>query len=166
MLHNWNKKTYRKLALKYHPDRNSENEKSKKITQRKFRDISDEYSILSDPKKKEMFDQGVDHLNLETTSEWGGPGMNFHFSGSDPNEIFKIFFGGKGGDTFFKTSSGPGSNFRNFHFFNVGGDEHSGFSSAFDDEDDFGSFFSHDGGDPFDSSFFKKARQQGKKKKK
>ena len=160
------KKAYRKLALKYHPDRNSESEQSKKIAQRKFQDISDAYSILSDPKKKEMFDQGVDPLNPETASGGGGPGMNFHFSGSDPNEIFKMFFGGKGGDTFFKTSSGPGSNFGNFHFFNMGGDGQSGFSSAFDDEDDFGSFFSHAGGDPFDSSFFKKARQQGKKKKK
>ena len=92
--------------------------------------------------------------------------MNFHFSGSDPDEIFKIFFGGKGGDTFFKTSFGLGSNFRNFHFFNMEGDEHSGFSSAFDDEDDFESFFSHAGGDPFYSSFFKKVRQQGKNKKK
>ena len=46
------KKAYRKLALKYHPDRNSESEQSKKIAQRKFEDVSDAYSVLSDPKKK------------------------------------------------------------------------------------------------------------------
>ena len=160
------KKAYRKLALKYHPDRNSESEQSKKIAQRKFQDVSDAYVVLSDPKKKQMFDQGVDPLNPETGgASAGGPGMSFHFSGGDPNEIFKMFFGGKGGDTFFKTSSGPGSNFGNFHVFNMGGDG-SGFSSAFDDDDDFGSFFSSAGGDPFGSSFFKKARQQGKRKKK
>ena len=159
------KKAYRKMALKYHPDRNSESEQSKKIAQRKFQDVSDAYSVLSDPKKKQMFDQGIDPLNPETASGGGGPGMSFHFSGTDPNEIFKMFFGGKGGDTFFKTSSGPGSNFGNFHFSNMGGDGESGFFSNFDDEDDFSSFFSSAGGDPFGSSFFKQSRQ-GKKKKK
>ena len=155
------KKAYRKLALKYHPDRNSESEQSKKIAQRKFEDVSDAYSVLSDPKKKQMFDQGVDPLNPEVASG-GGPGMNFHFSRGDPSEIFKMFFGGEGGDTFFKTSSGPGSN---FHFFtNMGGEGKSGFSSVFSDEDDFGNFFSSAGASPFES-FFKQAKG-GKKKKK
>ena len=157
------KKAYRKLALKYHPDRNSESEQSKKIAQRKFEDVSDAYSVLSDPKKKQMFDQGIDPLNPETASGAGGPGMSFHFSGGDPNEILKMFFGGKDGGTFFKTSSGPGSNFGNFQFFNMGGDGNSGFSSAFDGEDDFSSFFNS--ADPF-SSFFKQAKKQGKKSKK
>ena len=161
------KKAYRKLALKYHPDRNSETEQTKKIAQRKFEDVSDAYSVLSDPKKKQMFDQGIDPLNPENASGAGGPGMSFHFSGGDPNEIFKMFFGGGDGGTFFKTSSGPGSNFGNFQFFNMGGDGNSGFSSAFDDDDDFGSFFSSAGGNPF-GSFFQQAKgnKQGKKKKK
>ena len=161
------KKAYRKLALKYHPDRNSETEQTKKIAQRKFEDVSDAYSVLSDPKKKQMFDQGIDPLNPENASGAGGPGMSFHFSGGDPNEIFKMFFGGGDGGTFFKTSSGPGSNFGNFQYFNMGGDGNSGFSSAFDDDDDFGSFFSSAGGNPF-GSFFQQAKgnKQGKKKKK
>jgi len=159
------KKAYRKLALKYHPDRNSETEQTKKIAQRKFEDVSDAYSVLSDPKKKQMFDQGIDPLNPETASGAGGPGMSFHFSGGDPNEIFKMFFGGGDGGTFFKPSSGPGSNFGNFQFFNMGGDGHSGFSSSFDDEDNFSSFFSSAGGSPF-GSFFKQAKQGGNKKKK
>ena len=161
------KRAYRKLALKYHPDRNCESEQTKKIAQRKFEDVSDAYSVLSDPKKKAMFDQGVDPLNPETASGAGagGPGMSFHFSGGDPSEIFKMFFGGKGGDTFFKTSSGPGSNFQFFNMSNMGGDGQSGdFSSAFQDSDDFGDFFSNAGGNPF-GSFFQQARQ-GKKKKK
>ena len=110
-----------------------------------------------------MFDQGVDPLNPEVASG-GGPGMNFHFSGGDPSEIFKMFFGGQGGDTFFKTSSGPGSNFSNIKFFKIGGNGKSGFSSAFANDEDFGNFFSSAGGNPF-GSFFKKA-QEGKKKKK
>ena len=161
------KKAYRKMALKYHPDRNSESEESKKIAQRKFQDISDAYVVLSDPKKKGMFDQGIDPLNPEVASAGpDGPGVNMHFSGGDPNEIFKMFFGGNGGDTFFKTESGPGSNFSNFKFFKMGGNGNgaSGFS-AFADDDDFGSFFSSAGGNPF-GSFFQQARKQGKKSKK
>ena len=161
------KKAYRKMALKYHPDRNSESEESKKIAQRKFQDISDAYVVLSDPKKKGMFDQGIDPLNPEVASAGpDGPGVNMHFSGGDPNEIFKMFFGGNGGDTFFKTESGPGSNFSNFKFFKMGGNGNgaSGFS-AFADDDDFGSFFSSAGGNPF-GSFFQQARQQTKKSKK
>ena len=137
------KKAYRKLALKYHPDRNSETEQTKKIAQRKFEDVSDAYSVLSDPKKKQMFDQGIDPLNPETASGAGGPGMSFHFSGGDPNEIFKMFFGGDGGQTFFKTSSGPGSNFGNIKFFKMGGNGNGSqeFSAAFDNEGDFEDFF-------------------------
>ena len=159
------KKAYRKMALKYHPDRNSETEQTKKIAQRKFQDISDAYSVLSDPKKKEMFDQGIDPLNPNVASGAGPEGMNMHFSGGDPNEIFKMFFGGNGGETFFKTASGPGNNFKNVKFFTMGGNGPQGFSSAFEDEDDFGDFFSSAGGNPF-GSFFQKAKQQGKSKKK
>ena len=173
------KKAYRKLALKYHPDRNCESEQTKKVAQRKFEDVSDAYSVLSDPKKKQMYDSGVDPLNPEHGGMGGagGPGVNIRFSGGDPNEIFKMFFGGKDGETFFKTSSGPGSNFGNFQFFKMGGDDKdgggfgsSGFSSAFDGEDDFKDFFSHAGfggagGNPFES-FFKKAQGGEKRKKK
>jgi len=76
-----------------------------------------------------------------------------------------MFFGGNGGQTFFKTSSGPGNNFSNVKFFKMGGNGAQGFSSPFDDEDDFGSFFSAAGGSPF-GSFFKKAQQQAKNRKK
>ena len=160
------KKAYRKMALKYHPDRNSESEESKKIAQRKFQDVSDAYVVLSDPKKKGMFDQGIDPLNPEVASSGpDGPGVNMHFSGGDPNEIFKMFFGGDGGQTFFKTESGPGSNFSNFKFFKMGGNGNGSGFSAFSDDDDFGSFFSSAGGNPF-GSFFQQARKQGKKSKK
>jgi DnaJ family protein C protein 7 len=59
------RKAYKKLALKWHPDRNNESEETKKMAEKKFRDISDAYSVLSDPKKKEMYDSGVDPLNPE-----------------------------------------------------------------------------------------------------
>jgi DnaJ family protein C protein 7 len=92
------RKAYKKLALKWHPDRNSESEESQKMAEKMFRDINDAYSVLSDPKKKQMYDNGHDPLNPEESSGMDG-GMHFQ----DPSEIFKVFFGGGGG-------AGPESN--------------------------------------------------------
>ena len=160
------KKAYRKMALKYHPDRNAESEESKKIAQRKFENIGDAYAVLSDPKKKQMYDQGVDPLNPENAGMGTGPGMNVHFSG-DPSEIFKIFFGGNGGggQTFFTSSSGGDDDFDGFNsFFSGRGGGNRGGNGGF-------SFFNmgnmggSSGGSPFDS-FFSQARGGGRGKKK
>ena len=47
------KKAYKKLAIKYHPDRNTDN---KKEAEKKFAEINEAYSILTDPKKKQQYD--------------------------------------------------------------------------------------------------------------
>ncbi len=166
------KKAYRKMALKYHPDRNSESEQSKKVAQRKFEDIGDAYSVLSDPKKKQMFDMGVDPLNPQNASMGdnggfsGGPGMSMHFQG-DPSEIFKMFFGGNGSQgnehTFFTTSSS--GDFGDFGDF-FGDGENGGFSQFFTNMGGNGQHFfkgSSQGGDPF--KMFFKQKNEGKKKK-
>ena len=60
------KKAYRKLAMKWHPDRNSEN---KKEAEAKFKEIGEAYSILSDDKKRKIYDQyGEDGINNQFSS--------------------------------------------------------------------------------------------------
>lgn len=77
------KKAYRKLALKWHPDKNQDN---KEESENKFKEISSAYEILSNPEKRKMYDQ----FGEDAFKEGGGPGHN-------PFDIFESFFGGMGG---------------------------------------------------------------------
>lgn len=115
------KKAYRKLALKYHPDKNKE-----AGAEEKFKEVAEAYEILSDPKKKEIYDKyGEEGLKAGAGAGGGGggsagsPGSFTYTWSGDPNETFKMFFG----------SNNP---FNMFFDTNMNGDD--------DDDNDAGGF--------------------------
>ncbi|KAM7369822.1 hypothetical protein PAMP_011112 [Pampus punctatissimus] len=104
------KKAYRKLALKWHPDKNPNN---KEEAEKKFKELSEAYEVLSDENKRKIYDR----YGKEGLSAGGGGGGRpggraggrrapgggdhyDHFSSSsftfrDPEDVFREFFGGK-----------------------------------------------------------------------
>jgi molecular chaperone DnaJ len=89
------KKAYRSLALKYHPDRVPEAEK--KASEEKFKEISEAYGVLSDPQKKQTYDQfGHQGIDQNYTSEdiFRGADFSSVFGGeSDLGDILGRMFG-------------------------------------------------------------------------
>lgn len=87
------KKTYRKLALNYHPDRYAgKSEKEKKEAEEKFKEINEAHGVLSDKEKRQKYDQ-YGHAAEDFHSGGGFEGFGTENS-SVFEEIFKSFFGG------------------------------------------------------------------------
>ena len=99
------KSSYRKLAMKYHPDRNPGDKKAED----KFKEISESYEILKDPQKKAAYDQYGHAAFSQGTS--GGPSGGFSGFGSGGfSDIFEDMFGMGGGSE--RRSASTGSDLR------------------------------------------------------
>lgn len=123
------KKAYHQLALKYHPDKNADN---REAAEQKFKQVSEAYDVLSDEKKKKIYDQfGEEGLKGGMAEEgfsaaggapgggnfkgFGGRGGTYTFTNNDAFDIFSKMFGSTdpyGGDMF--GGGGPGFT-RMFH---------------------------------------------------
>ncbi|KAF5726215.1 DnaJ heat shock family protein [Tripterygium wilfordii] len=121
------KKSYRRLAMKWHPDKNPND---KKEAEAKFKQISEAYEVLSDPQKRALYDQyGEEGLKDMPPPGSGSP---FGNGGGGPNgfnprnaeDIFAEFFGSS---PFGFGSSGPG---RSMRFQSDGGGMFGGFGGA------------------------------------
>ena len=82
------KKAYRKLAVKFHPDKNP----GDKTAEDKFKEIGEAYDILSDDQKRAAYDR-YGHAAFSGGMGGGGGGGGFH----DPFDIFREVFSGAGG---------------------------------------------------------------------
>lgn len=100
------KKAFRKLAIKYHPDKNPGN----KEAEEKFKEINEAYSVLSDKTKRQRYDQ-FGHAGVGGAG--GGAGGNPFAGGFDFNgQTFNFDFGGGGLDDILGAMFGFGGGFR------------------------------------------------------
>ena len=103
------KKAYRKLAIKFHPDRNPGDQQA----ENNFKEATEAYEVVVDDKKRQIYDQ-YGHAGLEGMGGPGGPGgfdpsafQGFEDIFGDFSGIFENLFGGGGGGGGRRRPSGP-----------------------------------------------------------
>ena len=93
------KKAYRKLAVKFHPDKNPGDH----VAEENFKELGHAYEILSDPQKRAAYDQ-YGHAAFDPRARARGGGGGFH----DPFDIFRDVFGGGAGGSIIENLFGGG----------------------------------------------------------
>ncbi|KAF8399399.1 hypothetical protein HHK36_015263 [Tetracentron sinense] len=118
------KKAYKRLAMRWHPDKNPSN---KKEAEAKFKQISEAYDVLSDPQKRQIYDlYGEEGLKsgqfppspFDAAAGGAHPNPSFRFNPRDAEDLFDEFFGG--------SDAGGGRNrvFGESYFRNAGNQPH------------------------------------------
>ncbi|KAJ3604437.1 hypothetical protein NHX12_029178 [Muraenolepis orangiensis] len=137
------KKAYRRMALRFHPDKNKD-----PSAEDKFKEMAEAYEVLSDPKKRAVYDQlGEEGLKTGGSGPSGAPGgSSYHYTfHGDPHATFASFFGGSNPfDMFFGSNRShahpPRHNGFPFHGETLGGEPGEQDTIDPDDDDPFGHF--------------------------
>jgi DnaJ-class molecular chaperone len=79
------RKNYRKLASKWHPDKNTQSDEQREHAEKMFKDINEAYSILSDERKRQIYDAGG-HPDDPNSAFYSEQNQNF-------DDIFNQYFG-------------------------------------------------------------------------
>ena len=101
------KKAYRRLAMKFHPDRNPDDEKADE----KFREATEAYEILTDASKRAAYDQ-YGHAGVDPSMGGGGAGYGGGNFSDIFGDVFGDIFGGGGGGGRSRSSAQRGSDLR------------------------------------------------------